>query len=177
MANTTFTGNVRENGDGSRTSVAGSMHAVAQYYVADMSTAGTRDVTKSSTNLETVLLPKGAIVDKVTIECTNAGAAGTCDLGFVDVVTGVALANADGLLNGAATTNSPIGGGVAITVAMPNVAFAGGAVVATEGDALGIEISSVYQLKVQVVGKADGGAGSAQGYVYYHIADDGKESN
>jgi len=33
MANTTFLGNVRENGDGLRTSIAGSMCATANFHI------------------------------------------------------------------------------------------------------------------------------------------------
>ena len=35
MANTTFTGNVRENGDGNRDSIAGSMAATANFHIAN----------------------------------------------------------------------------------------------------------------------------------------------
>ena len=50
MANTTFTGNVRENGDGLRDSVAGSMAATANFHIANTLTAGDGSVQKSETD-------------------------------------------------------------------------------------------------------------------------------
>ena len=94
MANTTFTGNVRQNGDGNRTSVAGSVEVCAQFHIADFQTAGVRSATKSSTNLTDVLIPKNALISKVQVTCTNAGAANTFDLGLVGVVAGVLDADA-----------------------------------------------------------------------------------
>ena len=107
MANTTFTGNVRQNGDGNRTSVAGSVEVCAQFHIADFQTAGVRSATKSSTNLTDVLIPKNALISKVQVTCTNAGAANTFDLGLVGVVAGVL--DADALVDGGATTNAAIG--------------------------------------------------------------------
>ena len=40
MANTTFLGNVRENGDGLRTSIAGSMCATANFHIPNTLRAG-----------------------------------------------------------------------------------------------------------------------------------------
>jgi len=98
MANTTFTGNVRQNGDGNRSSVAGSVEVCAQFHIADFQTAGVRSATKSSTNLTDVLIPKNALISKVQVTCTNAGAANTFDLGLVGVVAGVL--DADALVEG-----------------------------------------------------------------------------
>ena len=50
MANTTFTGNVRENGDGNRDSIAGSMAATANFHIANTLTAGDGSVQKSETD-------------------------------------------------------------------------------------------------------------------------------
>ena len=72
MANTTFTGNVRQNGDNNRSSVAGSVEVCAQFHIADFQTAGVRSATKSSTNLTDVLIPKNALISKVQVTCTNA---------------------------------------------------------------------------------------------------------
>ena len=68
-----FTGNVRQNGDNNRTSVAGSVEVCAQFHIADFQTAGVRSATKSSTNLTDVLIPKNALISKVQVTCTNAG--------------------------------------------------------------------------------------------------------
>jgi hypothetical protein len=170
MANTTFTGNVRQNGDGNRTSVAGSVEVCAQFHIADFQTAGVRSATKSSTNLTDVLIPKNALISKVQVTCTNAGAANTFDLGLVGVVAGVL--DADALVDGGATTNAAIG------TYFPGFSFPGasGAANNKQGVSIGTIFSATEQAKIQITGTGAGGAGSAEGYIWYHMIDDGQES-
>ena len=89
MANTTFTGNVRENGDGLRDSVAGSMAATANFHIANTLTAGDGSVQKSETDTTSVVLPKGAVVYKITIWDGVAAAGGTMDIGYTPYETGL----------------------------------------------------------------------------------------
>ena len=170
MANTTFTGNVRENGDGKRSSVAGSMEVCAQFHIADFQTAGVRSATKSSTNLTDVLIPANALISKVQVTCTNAGAANTFDLGVVGVTSGVL--DADALVDGGATTNGAIG------TYFPGFSFPGasGAANNKQGVSIGTIFSATEQGKIQITGTGAGGTGSAEGYIWYHIIDDGQES-
>ena len=63
MANTTFTGNVRANGNGNRANYAGSMSMVAQFHVPATNAAAGTDAQVSATDTRTVQLPKGSIVD------------------------------------------------------------------------------------------------------------------
>jgi len=173
MANTTFTGNVRQNGDGNRTSVAGSVEVCAQFHIADFQTAGVRSATKSSTNLTDVLIPANALISKVQVTCTNAGAANTFDLGLVNVPSsGAGVLDPDALVDGGATTNAAIG------TYFPGFSFPGasGAANNKQGVSVGAIFSATDQAKIQITGSGAGGAGSAEGYIWYHIIDDGQES-
>ena len=69
MANTTFLGNVRENGDGLRTSIAGSMCATANFHIVNTLTAGDGNVQKSETDTTSVVYISS--VDRVAVMYMN----------------------------------------------------------------------------------------------------------
>ena len=71
MATTTFTGIVRSNGNGKKTTYAGSMQMVAQFYVPATNAAAGTDAQISATDTRQVQLPKGAIIDSLTVSYTH----------------------------------------------------------------------------------------------------------
>ena len=62
MANTTFTGNVRANGDGSRNTRAGSMQMVATFHVPNTNAAAGTACQVSATDTSAVVLPKVSLL-------------------------------------------------------------------------------------------------------------------
>ena len=68
MANTTFTGNVRANGDGSRNTRAGSMQMVANFHVPSTAAAAGTACQVSATDTSAVVLPNNCIVDKIVFK-------------------------------------------------------------------------------------------------------------
>ena len=132
-----------------------------------------RSATKSSTNLTDVLIPANALISKVQVTCTNAGAANTFDLGLVNVPSsGAGVLDPDALVDGGATTTAAIG------TYFPGFSFPGasGAANNKQGVAVGTIFSATDQAKIQITGTGVGGAGTAEGYIWYHVIDDGAES-
>ena len=179
MANTTFTGNVRENGDGLRDSVAGSMAATANFHIANTLTAGDGSVQKSETDTTTVILPKGAVVYKVVIWDGVAAAGGTMDIGFTPIVTGLAVADpdafADGIAVDAKAETAAVGAGGTAG------AYLGGKSDIVNGVEKGPAIVNPAGQREQVIvthTASASQAGSASGTIFYFVADekDGAES-
>ena len=80
--------------------------------------------------------------------------------------------DADALVEGGATTNAAIG------TYFPGFSFPGasGAANNKQGVSIGTIFSATEQAKIQITGSGAGGTGSAEGYIWYHIIDDGQES-
>ena len=97
MANTTFTGNVRAHGDGSRNTRAGSMQMVATFHVPSTAAAAGTACQVSATDTSAVVLPNNCIVDKIVFKGDGAGGA-VIDIGYADISTGAALVNTDGYI-------------------------------------------------------------------------------
>ena len=179
MANTTFTGNVRENGDGLRDSVAGSMAATANFHIANTLTAGDGSVQKSETDTTSVILPKGAVVYKITIWDGSAAAGGTMDIGYSPYDTGVVVADPNGFASGLAvdakSETAAVGAGGTAGAAL------GGLSTIVNGVEKGPAIVSGTGVREQLIVTHTAGtsqAGSASGTLYYFVADekDGAES-
>ena len=114
-----------------------------------------------------------ALISKVQVTCTNAGSANTFDLGLVNVPSsGAGVLDPDALVDGGATTNAAIG------TYFPGFSFPGasGAANNKQGVAVGAIFSATDQAKIQITGTGSGGTGSAEGYIWYHVIDDGAES-
>ena len=75
-------------------------------------------------------------------------------------------------VDGGATTNAAIGS------YFPGFSFPGasGAANNKQGVAVGAIFSATDQAKIQITGTGSGGTGSAEGYIWYHVIDDGAES-
>jgi hypothetical protein len=161
MANTTFTGNVRENGDGSRTSIAGSMAATANFHIPNTLTAGNGNVQKSEIDLTTVILPKGAVVYKIVIWDGSAAGGGTMDIGYTPIADGIAVdAKSETAAVGAGGTAGADLGGISTII---NTVEYGPAIVNGTG--------SREQLRVTHTASASF-AGTASGTLYYFVADE-----
>tara|TARA_B110000259_G_scaffold40154_1_gene45904 strand:+ start:127 stop:669 length:543 start_codon:yes stop_codon:yes gene_type:complete len=179
MANTTFTGNVRENGDGLRTSIAGSMAATANFHIPNTLTAGDGNVQKSETDLTTVILPKGAVVYKIVIWDGSAAGGGTMDIGYTPIGAGTVVANPDGFADGIAvdakSETAAVGAGGTAGADLGGISTIINAV--EYGPAIVSGTGVREQLRVtHTAGTSQ--AGSASGTLYYFVADtqDGAES-
>ena len=179
MANTTFTGNVRENGDGLRDSVAGSMAATANFHIANTLTAGDGSVQKSETDTTSVILPKGAVVYKITIWDGSAAAGGTMDIGYSPYDTGVVVADPNGFASGLAvdakSETAAVGAGGTAVAALGGFSTIVNGV--EKGPAVVTAAGQREQLLVTHTANASQ-AGSASGTIFYFVADekDGAES-
>ena len=172
MANTTFTGNVRANGDGTRNTRAGSMQMVAKFYVPSTAAVAGTAVQVSAADTSAVVLPNNCIVDKIVFKGDAAGG-GLIDIGYVDITTGAALINTDGFAD-----NVPSDGYTTHT--LPTTILPGGilennAAAAGSGVDMGI-LAMTEQVQLVAGVAAGGGAGTMTGQVYYHINDAGNES-
>ena len=87
--NTTVSISRSNGGDNTRTTYAGSMVMVAQFYIADASpaTAGTQVKVSSVSGAPSLILPAGAVVLSVSI---NDAGTGSCDLGATGYTSGTA---------------------------------------------------------------------------------------
>ena len=172
MANTTFTGNVRANGDASRNTRAGSMLMAATFHVPDTNAAAGTACQVSSTDTSAVILPKGCIVDMIVFKGDGAGGS-VIDIGYADISTGAALVNTDGFAD-----NIPSDGftthGLGTTI-LPGGILENNAAAAASGVDMGI-VEMTQQVKLVAGVAAGGGAGTMTGQVYYHINDAGNES-
>tara|TARA_B110000483_G_scaffold93224_1_gene114885 strand:+ start:363 stop:905 length:543 start_codon:yes stop_codon:yes gene_type:complete len=173
MANTTFTGNVRENGDGSRTSIAGSMAATANFHIPNTLTAGNGNVQKSETDLTTVILPKGAVVYKIVIWDGSAAGGGTMDIGYTPIAGGVVVANPDGFADGIAvdakSETAAVGAGGTAGADLGGISTIINTV--EYGPAIVNGTGSREQLRVTHTASASF-AGTASGTLYYFVADE-----
>jgi len=179
MANTTFIGNVRENGDGLRTSIAGSMAATANFHIPNTLSAGNGNVQKSTTDATTVILPKGAVVYQVVIWEAGAAANTTLDLGIAPIGTGVVVADPDGILDAAPIVNRSL---TTVNTATAGAMLGGFSTVinAVEfGPAMALSGTGVREQAVVTNTAGTQGAGAISGTLYYFIADliNGAESN
>tara|TARA_A100001015_G_scaffold289044_1_gene360494 strand:+ start:127 stop:648 length:522 start_codon:yes stop_codon:yes gene_type:complete len=172
MANTTFTGNVRANGDGSRNTRAGSMQMVATFHVPNTNAAAGTACQVSATDTSAVVLPNNCIVDKIVFKGDGAGGA-VIDIGYADISTGAALVNTDGFAD-----NIPSDGftthGLGTTI-LPGGILENNAAAAGSGVDMGI-VAMTQQVQLVAGVAAGGGAGTMTGSVYYHINDAGNES-
>tara|TARA_R110000744_G_scaffold41315_4_gene93513 strand:+ start:911 stop:1420 length:510 start_codon:yes stop_codon:yes gene_type:complete len=160
MATTTFTGILRSNGNGKKTTYAGSVQMVAQFYVPATNAAVGTDAQISATDTRQVQLPKGAIIDSLSF-AGAAAAGGKLDVGYVDLTTGAALIDTDGFADNLAAdaTQGNIQPGAA-----------------TDGNALGI-LEMTQDVKVVAGVAAAGTAGTLSGTIFYHMVDNGEQSN
>ena len=160
MATTTFTGILRSNGNGKKTTYAGSVQMVAQFYVPATNAGAGTDVQVSATDTRQVQLPKGAIIDSLSF-AGAAAAGGKLDVGYVDLTTGAALIDTDGFADNLAAdaTQGNIQPGAA-----------------TDGNALGI-LEMTQDVKVVAGVAAAGTAGTLSGTIFYHMVDNGEQSN
>jgi len=160
MATTTFTGILRSNGNGKKTTYAGSVQMVAQFYVPATNAAAGTDAQISATDTRQVQLPKGAIIDSLSF-AGAAAAGGKLDVGYVDLTTGAALIDTDGFADNLAAdaTQGNIQPGAA-----------------TDGNALGI-LEMTQDVKVVAGVAAAGTAGTLSGTIFYHMVDNGEQSN
>tara|TARA_B100001996_G_scaffold370767_1_gene345415 strand:- start:164 stop:670 length:507 start_codon:yes stop_codon:yes gene_type:complete len=160
MATTTFTGIVRSNGNGKKTTYAGSMQMVAQFYVPSTNAAAGTDAQISATDTRQVKLPKGAIIDSLSFKGA-AAAGGKLDVGYADLVDGTTFVDTDGLADNLAAdaTQGNIQPGAA-----------------TDGASLGV-IEMTHDVKIVAGVAAAGQAGTLSGTLFYHMVDDGEESN
>ena len=171
MANTTFLGNVRENGDGLRTSVAGSMCATANFHIPNTLTAGDGNVQKSETDTTSVILPKGAVVYQIAIWEAAGGGGATQDIGFTPVSTGTTVADPNGFaiaqdvnakslsVVGGATDGAALGG---LSTIINGVEY-GPAIVNPVGAREQVTVTHTANASI---------AGSASGTLYYFVADE-----
>ena len=173
MANTTFTGNVRENGDGLRDSVAGSMAATANFHIANTLTAGDGNVQKSETDTTKVILPKGAVVYKVVIWDGVAAAGGTMDIGFTPIANGFVVADpngfADGIAVDAKAETAAVGAGGTAGAVL------GGLSTIVNGVEKGPAVVTAAGQREQLIVTHTAGAsqaGTANGTLYYFVADE-----
>jgi len=160
MATTTFTGILRSNGNGKKTTYAGSVQMVAQFYVPATNAAAGTDAQISATDTRQVQLPKGAIIDSLSF-AGAAAAGGKLDVGYVDLTTGVAFVDTDGFADNLAAdaTQGNIQPGAA-----------------TDGNALGI-LEMTQDVKIVAGVAAAGTAGTLSGTIFYHMVDNGEQSN
>tara|TARA_Y100001972_G_C7491322_1_gene249169 strand:- start:45 stop:527 length:483 start_codon:yes stop_codon:yes gene_type:complete len=159
MANTTFTGNVRSNGNGNRDNYAGSMCMVAQFHVPSTAAAAGTDAQVSSTDTRAVQLPKGAIVDTIIFN-GQAAAGGKIDIGFKDVIDGTTFVDTDGFVDNGAADDAQ-------EMILPSSATAGNDLGLTE---------MTHDVKIVAGQGAVSQAGTLTGTIFYHMVDDGKES-
>jgi len=159
MANTTFTGTVRSNGNGNRNNYAGSMAMVAQFYVPATNAAAGTDAQVSATDTRTVQLPKGSIVDYIIFNGQAAGG-GKIDIGFADIIDGTTFVDTDGFVDNGAADDAQ-------EMILPSSATAGNDLGLTE---------MTYDVKIVAGQGAAATAGTLSGTIFYHMQDEGKES-
>ena len=159
MANTTFTGNVRANGNGNRANDAGSMSMVAQFHVPATNAAAGTDAQVSATDTRTVQLPKGSIVDYIIFN-GQAAAGGKIDIGFADLIDGTTFVDTDGFVDNGAADDAQ-------EMILPSSGTAGNDLGLTE---------MTYDVKIVAGQGAAAQAGTLTGTIFYHMVDDGKES-
>jgi|TARA_B100001094_G_C17584160_1_gene508823 hypothetical protein len=159
MANTTFTGTVRSNGNGNRSNYAGSMAMVAQFYVPATNAAAGTDAQVSATDTRTVQLPKGSIVDYIIFNGQAAGG-GKIDIGFADIIDGTTFVDTDGFVDNGAADDAQ-------EMILPSSATAGNDLGLTE---------MTYDVKIVAGQGAAATAGTLSGTIFYHMQDEGKES-
>jgi hypothetical protein len=144
-------------GDTTKTTYAGSMLMVAEFYFAATNAANTA-VQRSSTDTRTVVLPVGAVIISIA---TNAAATGgtspTFNMGFDLYTTGTHSATA--LINGAAG-----GGGKTVTNWSTG----------TAGASMGAVMSaSEFALITGSAGSSAPTGGSISGRIEYYVPTDG----
>lgn len=159
MATTTFTGILRSNGNGKKTTYAGSVQMVAQFFVPATNAAAGTDAQISATDTRQVQLPKGAIIDSLSF-AGAAAAGGKLDIGYVNL-TAIAFVDTDGFADNLAAdaTQGNIQPGAA-----------------TDGNALGIT-EMTQDVKIVAGVAAAGTAGTLSGTIFYHMVDNGEQSN
>jgi len=128
-------------GDTTRTAVCGSGVMTAQFYIADASVATATNVTTSSTNTATIVLPAGAVVTAVII---NDAGAGSVDLGTRGYTSGT--------LSGASIANG-------LSVASTGVIDSG------------LTLTATTELSYLTVTIDTSGAGTVGGYIQYFVVD------
>ena len=150
-------------GDSTKTSYAGSMLMVADFYI-DPTDPDTTNLQRSATDTRTIVLPIGAVV--VEIQANAAGTGGTTptfDMGWIGY-TDTSAVDPNGLLAAAAAD----GGKTVFTWAT-----------ATAGDDLGVVMSST-QMVTLTGGATTGDAatgGSITGRILYYVPTDGAYTN
>ena len=146
-------------GDATKTSYAGSMLMVADFYI-DPTDADTTAVQKSSTDTSAVILPIGAVV--VEIQANAAGTGGTTptfDMGWIGY-TDTSATDPNGLLAAA----DAAGGKTVFNWST-----------GTAGDDLGVVMSSTQMVKITggaTTGDAATG-GTITGRIIYYVPTDG----
>ncbi len=145
-------------GDSTKTSYAGSMLMVADFYM-DPTDANTTDLQRSASDTRSIILPTGAVV--VEIQANAAGTGGsspTFDMGWIGY-TDTSAVDVDGLI---AEGDADAGKSV-FTWAT-----------ATAGDDLGVVMSSTQMVKLTGgVGASAATGGAISGRILYYVPTDG----
>jgi hypothetical protein len=145
-------------GDSTKTSYAGSMLMVADFYL-DPTDANTTDLQRSASDTRSIILPVGAVI--VEIQANAAGTGGsspTFDMGWIGY-TDTSAVDVDGLI---AEGDADAGKSV-FTWAT-----------ATAGDDLGVVMSSTQMVKLTGgVGASAATGGAISGRILYYVPTDG----
>ena len=146
-------------GDDTKTTYAGSMLMVADFYIPSIIAANTTAVQRSASDTRSVLLPVGAVVVEIQVSTTaSGGSSPTIDMGWIGHADPTAV-DVDGLIaEGVATT-----GKLSYTWAT-----------ATAGDDMGAVMSSTQIVKITGgVGASSAVSGTATGRILYYVPTDG----
>ena len=171
MATTTFAGLVRSNGgDDKRSTYAGSMLMVAQFFITLGNPAGT-DVRVTETDTSKVILPKNTVVTNIiyTPIVTGGNPFPNFTLGYTDADGGTNFVDTDAYVFDADVDTSILGSGTATIFPTSSP---------PAGVALGNQLLAPTE-RIKIVG-GDGsssGVGNVRGLMYYYVKDNGKASD
>lgn len=145
-------------GDATKTSYAGSMLMIADFYL-DPTDANTTNLQRSDTDTRTIVLPIGAVVVEIQVNAAGTGGSSpTFDMGWIGYTDTSAL-DVDGLIaEGDADAGKTI-----FTWAT-----------ATAGDDMGVAMSSTQMVTLTGgVGDSAATGGAVSGRILYYVPTDG----
>lgn len=164
MGTTTFSGPVRVGQAQKNTNpqVAGAVRLVAQGYIPDPTVAATTNIRRGA--LATgpsslpLILPVNAIITRIEgIAAATGGTNPTFDLGFVEVTSGTALVDSDGILDNALAD-----------VGNFEISFTD----ATSGNDMGFVMSTTHPVRITGgVGASAATGGNIELRIFYHVYD------
>lgn len=149
-------------GDATKTSYAGSMLMVADFYF-DPTAANTTTLKRSSTDTRTIVLPIGAVVVEIQVNAAGTGGTNpTFDMGWIGYTDATAV-DVDGLIaEGDADAGKTI-----FTWAT-----------ATAGDDMGVVMSATQMVTLTAgVGASAATGGTVTGRILYYVPTDGAYTN